>query len=282
MVLNIIAMGYHSAFDLFLEKIKNDLEVKVLTVILPFNRSDKLQSTIDTCKKNNYTYHVPKTKKDLQEIFAQFSSIDLIVVSAFMMLIPSSILSLPKKGIINLHASLLPKHRGAHPLNWAIISGDEYTGCTVHYMTEELDKGDIILQEKFPIAEHDIVSLFAHASQLGAQLLVKAVQEFKHGAPKARPQDEQSATYDPMRKPEDGEIKKDFSVEYASRLVRALKRPWPGAYIVNNGAKWIIHECTFEKIAKHQPFDIRKEGNHLLITLKDGILKCTDWEQQGE
>ena len=121
---------------------------------------------------------------------------ELIVVAAYGRILPDDILALPPKGCINVHSSLLPKYRGAAPINWAILNGEKETGVTIMHMAAELDAGDIILQTATPIhPEEDAEMLYGRLAELGGPLLVEAVAQIEAGTAARTPQDESRQTY---------------------------------------------------------------------------------------
>ena len=162
------------------------------------------------------------------DIFAGLE-FDLIAVVAYGKLLPTEVLSLPKLGCVNIHASLLPKYRGAAPIQHAVLSGEKETGVTSMYMAEKMDAGDIIFTEKTPIGEHETSGdLFSRLSVLGAELLSKTVREIEaENAPRI-PQNHSEATYAPMLKREMSPIDWTCSSEQISCKVRGLN-PWPMA-----------------------------------------------------
>ncbi len=165
---------------------------------------------------------------------------DIIVVTAFGKILPAKILHLPKYGCINVHASLLPKYRGAAPINWAIINGEEETGITIMQMDEGLDTGDILLQEGIPIAKDDTTgTLSVRLSQLGANLLIKALEAIDWGNIKAIPQDNSKATYAPILKKDDGRIDWTRGAEDIYNMMRGMD-PWPGAFTYYKGEVWRV------------------------------------------
>jgi methionyl-tRNA formyltransferase len=280
-MINIIVLGYHLNCIRLIQKIKDNPNVCILRVILPGNRSGRyIEKTIDICDESGIPYSINKDKEILKETVSEFNDIlDLIVVASFMQLIPKEVLNIPKKGTINLHESLLPKHRGPHPVNWAIILGEEKTGCTVHFMTEKIDAGDIILQKEIYIGEKDVVQLTKELGEVGSDLLVQAIEKFVCGMPEGIPQDESKATYGPLRKPEDGEIPADASVRTVLRYIRALKKPWPGASLIINDKRYILYDGSIieEKLNETYPL-VEEYEDRLVISFSDGIIEVRDFE----
>ena len=155
---------------------------------------------------------------------------DLIVVAAYGKIIPKTMLDLPPCGCINIHASLLPKYRGAAPMQWAIARGETHSGITIMQVSEELDAGDILLQKSVALRPDETGgSLHDTLAALGAQALVEALTLFKQGKLVATPQDQAAVTYAPLLKKEDGEIDWTRSAVSLERRIRAF-HPWPSSY----------------------------------------------------
>ena len=152
---------------------------------------------------------------------------DLIVVAAYGRLLPEEILNLPPNGCINVHSSLLPKYRGAAPINWAVINGDTETGVTIMHMAKELDAGDIIGQVVTPIDPDEFVEqVHDRLAQLGGKLLVGVVSELENGTATRTPQDPAQVTYAPMLSRELCPIDWNQSAKAIHNKVRGLV-PWP-------------------------------------------------------
>jgi methionyl-tRNA formyltransferase len=166
---------------------------------------------------------------------------DLIAVAAFGRILPPVILSLPLLGCINVHGSILPKYRGAAPIQWAIINGETETGITTMLMDEGMDTGAILLQETIPITPDDTVgTLSPRLAELGGNLLVETITRLKAGTLIPRPQDSSRATLAPLLKKEDGIIDWALPATALANRIRGLA-PWPGAYTtVAGGDRWTI------------------------------------------
>jgi methionyl-tRNA formyltransferase len=155
---------------------------------------------------------------------------DVIVVMAYGQILPGEMLRLPRVACLNLHASLLPRHRGAAPIHAAIEAGDRETGITVMYMSEALDTGDILLQKSISIQRRETSgSLHDRLAELAAAALEEALALLKQGRAPRVPQDNTRATYAPKLSREDGEIAWTASAEQIDRRIRAMN-PWPAAY----------------------------------------------------
>ncbi len=155
---------------------------------------------------------------------------DLIVVTAYGRILPGSLLNLPPLGTINVHGSLLPKYRGAAPIQWAVINGETETGITIMQMDEGMDTGDILLPVKLPIEEDDTSgTLFAKLAELGGKALVEAIELLKQGKLSPIKQDDSLATEAPMLSKEMGHLDWTRSARELHCLIRGLD-PWPSAY----------------------------------------------------
>ena len=166
---------------------------------------------------------------------------DLIAVTAFGRILPPAVLSLPPRGCINVHGSLLPKYRGAGPIQWAIINGERETGITTMLMDEGMDTGAMLLQEAIPITDDDTAgTLSPRLAELGGRLLVETIARLKAGTLVPTPQDSSQATMAPLLKKEDGIIDWTLPAVTLANRVRGLA-PWPGAYTsVPGGDRWTI------------------------------------------
>lgn len=165
---------------------------------------------------------------------------DLITVAAFGRILPPVILNLPPRGCINVHGSLLPKYRGAGPVQWAIINGETETGVTTMLMDEGMDTGAILLQERLLINVEDTAgTLSTRLAELGGRLLIKTITLLKAGNLVPRQQDHSQATLAPLLKKEDGVIDWAMSATAIANRVRGLT-PWPGAYTFAGKERWTI------------------------------------------
>ena len=162
---------------------------------------------------------------------AQLRELDpeLIVVAAYGRILPDDILNLPPKGCINVHSSLLPKYRGAAPINWAILNGERETGVTIMYMATELDAGDIILQRATPIGpEEDAAALYSRLAAMGGELAVEAVSAIQSGTAGRTPQDHGAHTLAPMLSKALSPVDWNRSAQEIYNQIRGLI-PWPAA-----------------------------------------------------
>jgi len=171
---------------------------------------------------------------------------DLIVVAAFGQILKPEVLELPLRGCINVHASLLPRWRGAAPINAAILHGDAETGVTIMQMDPGLDTGPILAQRAIPIAPDETAgSLSSRLAQLGAELLLDTLPPYLKGEITPQPQDDSQATYAPMLSRADGELDFNQPAEALARRVRAF-HPWPGTYTLWQGKRLKILRARAE------------------------------------
>ena len=171
---------------------------------------------------------------------------DLIVVAAFGQILKKDVLELPRFGFINVHASLLPRWRGAAPINAAILHGDEETGVTIMQMDVGLDTGPMLSQRSIRLTRDDTAgSVFEKLSTLGAGLLIETLPDYLSGKLKPTPQPEEGVTYAPMLKKEEGQLDFTQDVNELERRVRAFN-PWPGAFLDFDGASLKVHRARAE------------------------------------
>lgn len=172
---------------------------------------------------------------------------DLIVVAAFGQILRKDVLDLPKYGCINVHASLLPRWRGAAPINAAILHGDEETGVTIMQMDVGLDTGPMLAKRSIRLKPDDTAgSVFQALSTLGADLLVETLPGYLSGEITPQLQPEEGATYAPMLKKEDGRFDFTQDVDSLERRVRAFN-PWPGTFMDFDGVNLKIHRAHVEQ-----------------------------------
>ncbi len=201
---------------------------------------------------------------------------DVIVVVAFGQLLPDSILHMPEYGCINVHASLLPKYRGASPIQWAVLDGCEYSGVTTMQMDEGLDTGDILETAKVKLDEKETGgSLFDRLSVVGAKLLVETLKKAESGELHPVKQDENEATYVKMLNKSFGLLDFTKKPEVLERMVRGLN-PWPSAFTHIEGKLLKIWDASVETADddkecgsvftdKKTYFKVKCDGGYLVI-----------------
>ncbi len=197
---------------------------------------------------------------------------DIIVVAAYGQILPKEILSLPKYGCVNIHASLLPAYRGAAPINWAIINGEKQTGVTIMQMDEGMDTGPILMQEALAIEPEDTAgSLAERLSALGARLIVEALGLIQSGGIAPTQQDHSKATFAPLLKKEDGLIDWGRSADEIHNRARGLS-PWPGAYTYLDGRMIKILE-TEPAQGQAMPGHIVQADKDLIVGAGSGLIR---------
>ncbi len=188
-------------------------------------------SDVKVCAlEHNLTVYTPASFKDEAEVERlKALNPDLIVVVAYGKLLPKSVLDIPKYGCVNVHGSILPKWRGAAPIQWTVLSGDEYGGVTTMYMNEGLDTGDIILIKKVKVGENETSGeLFDRLCVDGAELLSETIKQIEAGTAPRTVQNNDEATYASMLSKELSEIDFTKSAQEVHNKVRGLS-PWPSA-----------------------------------------------------
>lgn len=189
---------------------------------------------------------------------------DLVVVVAYGHILPKSILDIPPHGCINVHASLLPKYRGAAPINWAVVRGDDTTGVTTMKMDAGMDTGPMLLAREIQIEDDDTArTLFPKLSMLGAEALMETLHRLHDGSLRETPQDESLATYAPMIRKEHGRIDWSKPAREVRNLIRGMT-PWPSACA--------FHEEKTLKILSASVREGKGEPGEILDVGRDGIL----------
>ena len=216
----------------------------------PKGRGKEMQMTpVKACAmKHNIEVFQPvkfKTPEAL-EVLKGYAA-DLFVVAAFGQILSKEILDMPKFGCVNIHASLLPKYRGAAPIQWAILDGEKETGVTIMQMNEGLDTGDMLTKVIVPIEDTDTgESLFDKLADAGAKLLVETIPQIEAGTLQPEAQDDSKSTYAKMIKKEMGHIDWKKEAVVLERLVRGMNS-WPSAYTYLNGKTLKVWEASVEE-----------------------------------
>jgi methionyl-tRNA formyltransferase len=205
---------------------------------------------------------------------------ELIVVVAYGRILPAPVLRLPIHGCINVHASLLPKYRGAAPVQWAIISGEEKTGVTTMLMDEGLDTGAILLKAETSIGEDEnAATLGQRLSELGASLLIETIMKMREGSLSPSPQ-QGTPSYAPPLKKEDGKIRWSLSAEDIANFVRGMY-PWPGAYCYLNKER-----ITITKVKALEGTGaagrIEKTDKQLIVGTGKGLITLLELQPEGK
>ena len=209
----------------------------------------------------------PEKIRNNAEFRAQLEAIapDAIVVVAYGRIIPPWMLALPLLGCINLHASLLPKYRGAAPIQWAIAMGDAFTGNTTMLLEEGLDTGPILLQQTHEIGpEQSAAELFPMLANAGAPLVVETLAGLAGGTLQPQSQNHEGATFAPLLNREDGRM--DFAARSATELYNRWRgfQPWPGAFTALHGKKLIVHRMAIVHESFAQQLGVADPGSVLI------------------
>ena len=213
----------------------------------PKGRGQKLQAppVKELAERHGIPVYQP-AKVRIPEVIEQIRALqpDLIVVVAFGQILPKALLEIPPYGCVNVHASLLPRYRGAAPLNWCIVNGEQETGVTTMLMDVGLDTGPMLLKRATPIApDEGIGSLHDRMSQLGAELLAETLDGLQAGKIIPEPQNDEASCYAPLLKKEDGLLDWTRPAHELYNQIRGLA-VWPGCYTVHNGEPLKIHQVT--------------------------------------
>jgi len=203
---------------------------------------------------------------------------ELIVVVAYGRILPRSVLDLPAQGCLNVHYSLLPKYRGAAPVAWAILNGDEKSGVTTMRLVEKMDAGPVFLQAEVALApDETTASLEAKLVPIGVRLLWETIQGLKNGSITPKPQREEEATYASMLKKEDGRIDWTQPAKSIERRVRAYY-PWPSAYTYLKGKLLKIYRAAViaEEAGALPGEVVRADKGGLWVVTGEGILSLEE------
>ena len=284
--MNIIFMGTPDfAAESLKEVIKSGYNVQAVVTNpdRPKGRGTKMIATPvkEVAIENNIPVYQPLKVKENFEFIDMLKNLnpDVICVVAYGKILPKEILEIPKYGCINVHASLLPKYRGAAPIQWSILNGDEKTGVTTMYMDIGMDTGDMILKEEVKIGESETTGeLWNRLSIIGANLLVKTLKEIENGTAKRIPQGN-DFTVAPMLSKDMSKIEwKNKTAKEIKNLVRGLN-PIMGAYSMFNGKKikfWKVdaldeNDIEVKNILGDIDLGSKKVGNVLLADSKRGL-----------
>ncbi len=205
---------------------------------------------------------------------------DVIVVAAYGKLLPKAVLDVPPLGCINVHASLLPKYRGAAPIQWAVIHGDETSGVTTMYMAEGMDTGDMLLKAETPIGPEETAGeLFDRLKDLGAGLLGETLDRLEAGTLERVPQDEAEATHAPMLSKELSQVNWERPAQELHDLIRGLN-PWPCAYAVLDGKRLkLLASRVTEGTGK--PGSLKLQDGQLAVCCGSGMLLLTELQTEN-
>ena len=251
----------------------------------PKGRSGKLQiSDVKDCAiKNGIEVFQPeKIKEESSVSFLKSIDADIYVVAAFGQIISKEILDIPRYGCINIHASLLPKYRGAAPIQQAILDGEKVTGVTIQQMNTGVDTGDILLQREYAIFDDETGgSLFDRLSILGADLVIEALDLIEKGKIIPRPQDESKATHCGKIKKDMGLIDWSWSAEKIERYIRGLN-PWPSAYTYMDGRQLKIWKAYVSDEKGECATVLKVDKKSITIGCGEGSVRVLEVQLEGK
>lgn len=225
-------------------------------------------------------YQFASLRKEGVDLVKRLSP-DMMVTAAFGQIISQELLDIPPFGTLNVHGSLLPKYRGASPIQSCLLNGDTKTGVTIMRTALKVDSGDILLKKELPILPSDTAGvLFDKIAELGAAALVEAVDLVEKGKAEFTPQDESQATFCKMIAKSDGEIRKTESAESAIRKVRAMN-PWPVAFFFVEGERFKVFSAA-QTAAKGAPGTFHSDQGFPCLNLADGAIRLTEIQLEGK
>lgn len=251
------------------------------------DRGKKVQFTPVKAKALEYDIPVlqPEKVKHNEEFYRTLVELkpDLIVVAAYGKILPVSVLELPKYGCVNIHASLLPKYRGAAPIHRAIINGDPVTGVTLMYMAEGMDTGDMIVKAETKIGTKTVEEMHEELAELGARLLMDTLPQLLDGTAPRQAQEESLATYAPMVFKQDGVLDFAKSAEQLCCLVRGMNS-WPGASTTYRGQVVKVWEAQPlpQETGKAPGTVLSVDKTGLKVACGEGVINITKLQFPGK
>jgi len=264
---------------------------QVLAVVTgPAQKSGRGQKLLPTAcyreaERRGLTVLTPSSLKDegLYQYLRELQA-DVFVVCAFRIL-PPRLFSLPNHGSINVHASLLPKYRGAAPINWALINGEKTTGLTSFFLRKSVDTGEMILQEIVPIEDNDTFdTLYARMADLSGPFVLKTLDMIESGDVKPIPQDETQASRAPKIEPLDAMIDFGFPAERVRNFVRGMSTR-PGAFTYFRKKRLKVHACAVENVSEKQntrPGKVIEAGKKLVVQCDNSAVELLRVVPEGK
>ena len=208
---------------------------------------------------------------------------DIMITCAFGQIISQEILDIPKYGVINIHASLLPKYRGSSPIQWCLVNGESKTGVTIMRTALAVDSGDILLQKEIDILpEENAGELFDRLAVLGGEAIVEALEIIKDGKAVYTPQQESQATHYPMISKEDGKIDWSKSAREVFNKMRGFT-PWPSAFTTLDGKLFKILKCVVsDKIFDGKEGQVFVEERKAYVVCGNGTVELKEVQLEGK
>ena len=206
---------------------------------------------------------------------------DVIVVVGYGQIISQRVIDLPRLGCVNVHSSLLPRLRGAAPINWAIVRGDKKTGVSTMQIVKKLDAGDVLGVKETVIGDNEYAPALAdRLAKMGAELLIETLARLEKDEITPQPQDEAASTYAPIMTREDGLIDWNLPAQEIYNRVRGFA-PWPGAYTFFRGKRLHIHQALAAP-GEAAPATMATEGSVLKIGCGEGLLQALEVQLEGK
>ncbi len=270
-----------------LYKSENSVELVITQPDRAKNRGKKIQFTPvkeKALEHNTKVLQPEKIRNDAQTM-EELKAVnpDIIVVAAYGQILPEEILNLPKFGCVNVHASLLPRLRGASPIQQAIVQGEKKTGVTIMQMAKGLDTGDMLLSDEIEIGDLNGSRLHDELADMGGSLIIKALKLIEEGKAEAIPQDDSKATYAGLITKKDGKIDFTKSPEEIERLIRGFD-PWPGAFCQYRDLQikfWKAFPCD-ELSSKGPGTVINADKSGIKISCGGRVLTVTEIQVPGK
>ena len=290
--LRIIFMGTPPLAATVLEALLHEKGFNIIAAVTqpdqPKGRDLKLQPSAvrDLALKNNLPVLQPERAREPQFI-EQVRALapDLIVVAAYGHILPQALLDVPKFGCLNVHTSLLPKYRGAAPIQWAMLNGDSETGVTIMKMDAGLDTGGIVSEERTIITDNDTgATLHDRLAQLGAALLVRTIPDYVSGKIAPRPQPAEGVTYARKIQKEDGRINWSQPARVLWNRVRGLT-PWPGTFTLVRRKQGtvllkVLRAETDERTGEPGRV-LSADEKGVVVACGEGALRCLELQREG-
>lgn len=291
--MRIVFMGSAELACYSLEALLKDRDIDLVSVVTQPDRPKGRGRKLAACdvkslvEKRNINVHTPQNVNS-PEFLEKLKEIDpdLIVVVAYGQILKSDLLKIPPEGCINIHASLLPKYRGAAPIQWSIINGETVSGLTAMFMDEGMDTGDIISEVEVGISPDDTAGiLHDRLACKGAELLIKTVHAIKDGSVSRLPQDNAGATYAPKLSRADARIDWNITAEEILNRVRGFN-PWPGAWctVAGQSAEKMtlkVFRASVESSIGKPGLVIDVSGGGPLVASSDKSLRLVEVQPEG-
>lgn len=266
---------------------KHNISLVVTQPDKPSGRGKKLKKSEvkEAAEKLNLPVFQPdKIKKPENiEILKKYNA-DVIIVVAYGQILSKEILGMPKYGCINVHASLLPKLRGAAPLNWAIINGETHTGVTTMKMDVGLDTGDMLLKSEVKISDNmNVGELHDMLMHTGAELLIETLNKLENGLLEPEKQQDALSSYAPMFNNDNRRINWNNTAKSIHNLIRGLS-PWPTAYFIMEGKTVKVYESTYkiESTNFQAGYVIKADNEGICVAAQDGVVILKEIQMPGK